>query len=87
MEVPMGTRHLTEAQAKALDDIEAHLEDAYADARERLAAVGIGGRETEPHFECLRCDCDSFTSPGMHGDGNCATPLCGHSFRSHNIPR
>jgi hypothetical protein len=81
----MAKKELTTAQAKALNDAEAYFKRAYDEARARLSATDFGSGSAEPHFECMRCDCDGYTPP-KHGGGNCKTPRCGHSFFSHNIP-
>ena len=85
-EVAMVKPKMTVALARALDDVEGYLRQAHEEARKRFAEAGFQHPpDLEPHFECLRCDCDHFT-PKRSG-GTCDTPGCGHSFFSHNAPR
>jgi hypothetical protein len=79
----MADKDLSEQQRKALQETEASLARAAGAARHRLQTEGLLP-DTEPHFECLQCDCNKFTP--RPGGGGCATPGCGHSFFSHNFP-
>lgn len=90
---------LTDDQRKALaengselDQATAQLRAVHADARARLADVGLarprpaGGDDDLPS-RCLRCGCRDYTSqrPPLPPFGDCGTPNCSHPWIDHDI--
>ncbi|ARZ71457.1 hypothetical protein M1P56_11410 [Streptomyces sp. HU2014] len=87
--------HLTDAQKKARDEIEADLDraeeqlrKAHLDARSRLA--GFGDPDDESGSFCFKCrftshPCPAYEAPATGGMGPCKRPTCRHPFLRHDV--
>ncbi len=86
----LPSRNWSADQNKALDEAEALLVEAFAQARDKLLKAGV---DDEVAFSsCLRCSCEFFVprSPDIIPGGEapflgCMRLGCRHLFTSHRV--
>ena len=79
-------KDLSDKQRRALDEANAYLTNAHAEAESRLASAGMHAtpENRDDAFPCRLCGCADFVPGGLMG--KCKRPSCGHVFLIHEIP-